>query len=230
MSPVTTSRSELLRRHLSQRILVLDGAMGTAIQKFNLTAEDFGGSVHEGCNENLVLTRPEVIRRIHESYLEAGCDIIETNTFGATPLVLDEYKLGSRSHEINVTAAKLAADSVETAKIADLNVTEGKLAANAVTSAKISALTQARLGGACDVQVVFMATAAQTDFPVAHTDMDGTAAGHQVFKNGILLELGAGNDYTFVDGGAGVDKIVFPAGLALDTKVLIRYRRTSLVG
>ena len=130
----------------------------------------------------------------------------------------------------NVTAAKLAADSVETAKIADLNVTEGKLAANAVTSAKISALTQARLGGACDVQVVFMATAAQTDFPVAHTDMDGTAAGHQVFKNGILLELGAGNDYTFVDGGAGVDKIVFPAGLALDTKVLIRYRRTSLVG
>ncbi len=113
MSPVTTSRSELLRRHLSQRILVLDGAMGTAIQKFNLTAEDFGGSDHEGCNENLVLTRPEVIRRIHESYLEAGCDIIETNTFGATPLVLDDYNLGSRSHEINVTAAKLARDAAE---------------------------------------------------------------------------------------------------------------------
>ena len=176
------------------------------------------------------------VKILDANVTEAKIADLAVTTLKIANSAVDDAKLASNAVttvkilNANVTAAKLAADSVETAKIADLNVTEGKLAANAVTSAKISALTQARLGGACDVQVVFMATAAQTDFPVAHTDMDGTAAGHQVFKNGILLELGAGNDYTFVDGGAGVDKIVFPAGLALDTKVLIRYRRTSLVG
>jgi 5-methyltetrahydrofolate--homocysteine methyltransferase len=83
-------RSALLERALNERILVLDGAMGTAIQDKNLTADDFGGPDLEGCNEYLVITRPEVIRSIHEAYLESGCDIIETNTFGGTPLVLDE--------------------------------------------------------------------------------------------------------------------------------------------
>jgi 5-methyltetrahydrofolate--homocysteine methyltransferase len=87
--------------------------MGTALQSRNLTAEDFGGPELEGCNENLVLTRPQIIREIHESYLESGCDIVETNTFGATPLVLDEYGLGSKAHEINVLAAKIAREACE---------------------------------------------------------------------------------------------------------------------
>src|SRR5262245_49701915 len=97
-----------IRDVLSARILVLDGAMGTAIQQRNLTAQDFGGADLEGCNENLVLTRPDVIREIHEEYLAAGCDILETNTFGGTPFVLDEYGLGSKAREINLAAARLA--------------------------------------------------------------------------------------------------------------------------
>ncbi len=68
--------------------------MGTMLQKANLTAEDFGGEQYEGCNENLKFTRPAVIANIHQEYLEAGADIIETNTFGATSIVLDEYGLG----------------------------------------------------------------------------------------------------------------------------------------
>ncbi len=82
--------------------------MGTAIQDRNLTAEDFGGTHYEGCNEYLVLTRPELIEEIHSDYLRAGCDIIETNTFGGTPLVLDEFSLGSKAREINLAAAQIA--------------------------------------------------------------------------------------------------------------------------
>ena len=75
-----------LRELLRERILVLDGAMGTMLQQENLTAADFGGAHHEGCNENLNITRPDVVLGIHRKYLEAGADIIETNTFGSTPL------------------------------------------------------------------------------------------------------------------------------------------------
>jgi 5-methyltetrahydrofolate--homocysteine methyltransferase len=103
-----TKQAERLKVELSKRILVLDGAMGTAIQAKNLSAADFGGSQYEGCNEYLVLTRPDVIEEIHESYLKAGADILETNTFGSTPLVLAEYDLASKHHEINLAAAKLA--------------------------------------------------------------------------------------------------------------------------
>ncbi|HCU25428.1 MAG TPA: methionine synthase, partial [Deltaproteobacteria bacterium] len=92
---------------------VLDGAMGTAIQQKNLRAADFGGSEYEGCNEHLVLTKPELIRSIHESYLEAGADIVETNTFGATPLVLAEYQLQAKTDEINLAAARLAREAAE---------------------------------------------------------------------------------------------------------------------
>ena len=99
--------SEILEA-LKNRILVLDGAMGTSIQGFNLSADDFGGDALEGCNENLILTKPSVIESIHRSYLKAGCDILETNTFGGTPLVLDEYGLGSKAHEINLKAAMIA--------------------------------------------------------------------------------------------------------------------------
>jgi 5-methyltetrahydrofolate--homocysteine methyltransferase len=101
-------RIERLKQELSRRILVLDGAMGTAIQAKNLTVEDFGGPALEGCNEHLVLTRPDIIGEIHESYLKAGADILETDTFGATPLVLAEYDLASKALEINEKAASLA--------------------------------------------------------------------------------------------------------------------------
>ncbi|MBI4411070.1 MAG: methionine synthase [Deltaproteobacteria bacterium] len=97
-----------LRDLLKERVLVLDGAMGTMLQRQNLTADDFGGSSLEGCNENLVLTRPDVILDIHRKYFEAGSDIVETDTFGATPLVLAEYGLQDKTHLINKTAAELA--------------------------------------------------------------------------------------------------------------------------
>ena len=103
-----TERVNALREALSQRVLVLDGAMGTAIQDHNLTAADFGGAELEGCNENLVLTRPDVIGGIHRAYLAAGCDIVETNTFGATPLVLAEYGLQDQTDALNLAAARLA--------------------------------------------------------------------------------------------------------------------------
>jgi 5-methyltetrahydrofolate--homocysteine methyltransferase len=106
-------RQKLLINLAKQRVLVLDGAMGTAIQDLNLTAEDFGGSDFEGCNENLVITRPDVVSKIHEQYLEAGADIIETNTFGSTPVVLDEYQLGSKAYEISKVAAEIACQAVK---------------------------------------------------------------------------------------------------------------------
>src|SRR5688572_18556534 len=95
-------REEELRSLLHERLLVLDGATGTALQARDLTAADFGGAALEGCNENLVLTRPDVISDIHKSYLDAGADILETNTFGALKHVLNEYDLGAKAREINL--------------------------------------------------------------------------------------------------------------------------------
>ena len=97
-----------IKEILKERILLLDGAMGTSIQKFNLTAKDFGGEMYEGCNEFLVITKPEVIQQIHEGYLEAGSDIIETNTFAGSSITLGEFGLADRDYEINKKAAELA--------------------------------------------------------------------------------------------------------------------------
>src|SRR5262249_12199469 len=97
-----------LKELLRQRILVLDGAMGTMLQQKNLSAEDFGGPSLEGCNEYLVKSKPEVVLDIHRQYLQAGADIIETDTFGGTPLVLAEYQLQDQAHELNFRAASLA--------------------------------------------------------------------------------------------------------------------------
>ena len=102
-----------LKELLSQRILVLDGAMGTMLQQRNLTAADFGGPALEGCNENLVRTRPDVVLDIHRKYFEAGADIVETNSFGSTPLVLAEYGLQADALELNKRAAALARQAAE---------------------------------------------------------------------------------------------------------------------
>ncbi len=101
-------RARLLDEQLEERILVLDGATGTAMQARNLTADDFGGPDLEGCNEVLVDTRPDVVLDVHRGYLDAGADIIETNTFGGTPFVLGEYGLADRCHALNRHAAELA--------------------------------------------------------------------------------------------------------------------------
>ena len=97
-----------LRELLAERILVLDGAMGTMLQQRNLTAADFGGAAIEGCNENLVRTRPDVVLDIHRKYFEAGADIVETNSFNGTKSDLVDYGIADDSYELMVTAAKLA--------------------------------------------------------------------------------------------------------------------------
>jgi 5-methyltetrahydrofolate--homocysteine methyltransferase len=105
--------SSALARAFADRILVFDGAMGTMIQARDLSAQDFGGPHLEGCNENLNLTRPDVIRAIHEAYLDAGADCISTNTFGCAPYVLAEYGLADRCHDIALAAARIAREAAD---------------------------------------------------------------------------------------------------------------------
>ncbi|MFJ7753884.1 methionine synthase [Peribacillus muralis] len=102
-----------LQEQLDSKILLLDGAMGTMLQAENLTAAEFGGEQFEGCNEYLSLTQPELIQSIHEKYLAAGADIIETNTFGATSIVLEEYQISTLAYKINEISAKLAVQACE---------------------------------------------------------------------------------------------------------------------
>ena len=99
----------LERLHSPDRpVLVFDGAMGTNLQVQNLTAEDFGGPEYEGCNEYLVVTKPEAVATVHRAFLDAGADVIETDTFGGTSIVLAEYDLADQAYELNKTAAELA--------------------------------------------------------------------------------------------------------------------------
>lgn len=102
-----------ITEQMNKKILILDGAMGTMLQNAGLTADDFGGEKYEGCNEHLNLTAPELIESIHLEYLKAGADIIETNTFGATRIVLDDYDLGEKAYEINKAAANIAKRAAE---------------------------------------------------------------------------------------------------------------------
>ena len=111
-------RQEALHEALEHRILVIDGAMGTMLQQVHLTAADFGGPLLEGCNEYLVKTRPDVVSDIHRAYLDAGADIIETNTFGGTHLVLSEYQVQDEAHALNFTAARLAREAADRASTA----------------------------------------------------------------------------------------------------------------
>ncbi|QEZ48357.1 homocysteine S-methyltransferase family protein [Cupriavidus oxalaticus] len=114
-APRPYTRAAELPRLLQERILILDGAMGTMIQRYKLTEADYRGerfAEHKvdvkGNNELLLLTRPQVISEIHEQYLAAGADLIETNTFGATRVAQEDYKMADLAYEMNVEAARLA--------------------------------------------------------------------------------------------------------------------------
>ena len=109
------TRGKELPAILEQRIAILDGAMGTMIQRFKLTEAQYRGARFanfardvKGNNELLSLTRPDVIRDIHEGYLAAGADLIETNTFGATSIAQDDYGMGDLAYEMNLESARLA--------------------------------------------------------------------------------------------------------------------------
>src|SRR3989440_3650611 len=93
---------------LSERVLIFDGAMGTSVQKYDLTPEEFGGPQLEGCNDYLCVVNPRVIEEIHTSFMEAGADVLETGTFGSTSLKLGEYGLQDEVYHQNYTAAQLA--------------------------------------------------------------------------------------------------------------------------
>ena len=125
-----TDQEKILRKLLAERILFMDGAMGTMIQQHKLTEEDYRGGSDgrfakfsapkgqrelflKGNNELLSLTQPQIIQSIHEAYLEAGSDIIETNTFGATEIAQDDYSMSDLAYEMNVASAKLARQAVE---------------------------------------------------------------------------------------------------------------------
>ena len=94
-------------------VLVFDGATGTSLQQMNLSADDFGGAALEGCNEYLVVTRPDAVQAVHRQFLEAGCDVIETDTFGAASIVLAEYGLEDQAFALNKRAAELAREMAD---------------------------------------------------------------------------------------------------------------------
>ena len=103
----------LLKNDLDNKIVMIDGAMGTMIQQQKLTAEDFGGEKYEGCNDYLVLTKPDIIKNIHKTYLKSGSDIIETNTFGALDIVLKDYNLEDKAFEMNKAAAEIVNKAIK---------------------------------------------------------------------------------------------------------------------
>jgi 5-methyltetrahydrofolate--homocysteine methyltransferase len=93
---------------LRDRIVVFDGAMGTNLQVQNLTLDDFGGLLFEGCNEHLLITRPDAVEKVHTAFLDVGCDVIETNSFNGTPVDFAEYDMADQAYDMNVRAARLA--------------------------------------------------------------------------------------------------------------------------
>src|SRR3977135_4270262 len=106
--PVTSGASPPFLDALQERVLVFDGAFGTFMQAQDLGPDDFGGPALEGCNEHLVLTRPDVIRDLHDDFFEGGCDGAEPATFGRLPLVLAEYDIADKTFAINEAAARIA--------------------------------------------------------------------------------------------------------------------------
>ena len=106
--PRLTAATDPYLAALARKVLVFDGATGTNLQLMELTADDFGGPALEGCNEILVDTRPDAIDRLHRSFLEVGCDVIETDSFGSFSIVLAEYGLEARAEELSLRSAELA--------------------------------------------------------------------------------------------------------------------------
>ena len=114
------NKLEILQKILKERILVLDGAMGTMIQRHKLSENDFRGkrfkdhnSDLKGDNDLLSITQPQIIKDIHRAYLQAGADIIETNTFNSTSIAQSDYKLENLVYELNYSAAKIAKEAAE---------------------------------------------------------------------------------------------------------------------
>jgi 5-methyltetrahydrofolate--homocysteine methyltransferase len=101
-------KNSLFWQELEKRVLIYDGAMGSLLQSYELSAKDFGGAEYEGCNEALVLTRPDVIEAIHRQYFEVGADVVETDSFTASRHKLDEYNLGHKTYEVNYQSAAIA--------------------------------------------------------------------------------------------------------------------------
>src|ERR1700733_13792073 len=93
---------------LNERVVIFDGATGTNLQLRELGPDDFGGAEYEGCNEYLVATRPDVIQDLHRSFFEVGVDVVETDSFGSSPVVLVEYDLADRAEELSRRSAELA--------------------------------------------------------------------------------------------------------------------------
>lgn len=93
---------------LKERIVVFDGAMGTNLHAQGLTIEDYGGLQFENCTEHLLITRPDAVENVHRAFLEIGCDVVETDSFGANPIVLSEFQIADMAYDLNVRAARLA--------------------------------------------------------------------------------------------------------------------------
>jgi 5-methyltetrahydrofolate--homocysteine methyltransferase len=91
---------------VQERVVIYDGAMGTAVQAYNLPLDDFWGK--DGYNDILVLSRPDIVKEIHAAYFDAGADVVETNTFSSTRIVMAEYDMPDDVHKVNLAAAKLA--------------------------------------------------------------------------------------------------------------------------
>src|SRR3954466_9141359 len=106
--PVSSGAQHPFLDALAERVLVFDGAFGTWMQDQDLGPDDFGGEALEGCNEQLVLTRPDLVSRMHAEFFGVGVDAVETATFGAFPLVLKEYDLADKTFEMNRVSAELA--------------------------------------------------------------------------------------------------------------------------
>src|SRR5437764_6252361 len=109
-TPVGSGARHAFLDALRERVLVLDGAFGTFMQGYDLGPDDFGGEALEGCNEHLVLTRPDLVAQMHDEFFRVGVDGVETATFGAFPLVLNEYAIADKTFEINRRAAEIATE------------------------------------------------------------------------------------------------------------------------
>src|ERR1700721_1367607 len=101
-------RGQAYLHAVSERVVIFDGAMGTSLQLAGLSADDFGGRALEGCNEMLVVTRPDVVEGVHRSFLEAGVDVVETDAFGAFSVVLADYGGADRTHGLTVPPTERA--------------------------------------------------------------------------------------------------------------------------